>query len=113
MVKIESLSKENEFKRVFKAGDVFGNRVFVFYFLKNNKKENRLGIIVSKKVSKKAVVRNKVKRRIKEAYRHNEDSFTKGYDIILIAKGSIKDVPFSSLEKSLKHLFYKKNLMRP
>ncbi|AFA50287.1 ribonuclease P protein component [Acetobacterium woodii] len=112
-MKIKSLSKENEFKQVFKVGDVFGNRVLVFYFLKNEKKENRLGIIVSKKVSKKAVVRNKVKRRIKEAYRHNEDSFTKGYDIILIAKESIKDVPFSSLEKSLKHLFYKKNLMRP
>ncbi|PKM59613.1 MAG: ribonuclease P protein component, partial [Firmicutes bacterium HGW-Firmicutes-4] len=53
------------------------------------------------------------KRRIKEAYRLNEDSFSKGYDIILIAKESIKEVPYSSLEKSLKHLFYKKNLMRP
>lgn len=113
MVKINSLKKENEFKRVFKIGDVFGNKAFVIYYLKNEETENRLGIIVSKKVSKKAVVRNKIKRRIKEAYRHNEDSFSKGYDIILIAKESITQVPFSSLEKSLKHLFYKKNLMRP
>ncbi|KAF5072752.1 ribonuclease P protein component [Acetobacterium wieringae] len=113
MVKIKSLSKENEFKRVFKVGDVFGNKVFVIYYLKNEENFNRLGIIVSKKVSKKAVIRNKVKRRIKEAYRLNEDSFSKGYDIILIAKESIKEVPYSSLEKSLNHLFYKKNLMRP
>ena len=54
-MKIESLSKENEFKRVFKTGDVFGNKVFVIYYLKNEAQLNRLGIIVSKKVSKKAV----------------------------------------------------------
>ncbi|MBC3888475.1 ribonuclease P protein component [Acetobacterium paludosum] len=112
-MKISSLKKENEFKSVFQKGDVFGNKAFVIYYLKNDYKENRLGIIVSKKVSKRAVVRNKIKRRTKEAYRHNEDSFSKGYDIILIAKESIKLVPFSSLEKSLIHLFYKKNLMRP
>ena len=113
MVKINSLKKENEFKRVFQKGDVFGNKAFVFYYIKNNLGENRLGIIVSKKVSKRAVIRNKIKRRTKEAYRRNEDSFSKGYDIILIAKESITQVPFSSLEKSLIHLLYKKNLMRP
>jgi len=113
LVKINSLKKENEFKSVFQKGDVFGNKAFVIYYLKNDYKENRLGIIVSKKVSKRAVVRNKIKRRTKEAYRHNEDSFIKGYDIILIAKESITMVAFSSLEKSLNHLFYKKNLMRP
>jgi ribonuclease P protein component len=113
LIKIESLKKENDFKQVFNKGDVFGNKVFVMYYLKNGSEINRLGIIVSKKVSKKSVVRNKVKRRIKEAFCHNEHSFLKGYDIILIAKEAIIEVPFCSLEKSLKHLFYKKNLMRP
>ncbi|MBU4438971.1 MAG: ribonuclease P protein component, partial [Firmicutes bacterium] len=44
-MKIKSLSKENDFKRVFKVGDVFGNKVFVIYYIKNEKNTNRLGII--------------------------------------------------------------------
>lgn len=35
-------------KRVFKTGDVFGNKGFVIYYLKNEAQLNRLGIIVSK-----------------------------------------------------------------
>lgn len=111
-MKINSLKKQNEFNRVFTTGDVFGNKTFVMYYLKNMMETNRLGIVVSKKISKKAVVRNKIKRRIKEAYRLNEDSFLLGYDFIIIAKGSCAEEKYSHLEKSLKHLFYKKNLMR-
>lgn len=113
MVKINSLKKQNDFSRVFKTGEVFGNKTFVMYYLKNGSEANRLGIVVSKKVSKKAVVRNKIKRRIKEAYRLNEDSFAMGFDIIIIAKGSCEEEKYNHMEKSLKHLFYKKNLMRP
>jgi len=113
LAKINSLKKQNDFNRVFKTGEVFGNKTFVMYYLKNGSEANRLGIVVSKKVSKKAVVRNKIKRRIKEAYRLNEDSFVMGYDIIIIAKGSCQEEKYNHMEKSLKHLFYKKNLMRP
>ncbi|KNZ42557.1 ribonuclease P protein component [Acetobacterium bakii] len=112
MAKINSLKKQNDFNRVFKTGEVFGNKTFVMYYLKNGSEANRLGIVVSKKVSKKAVVRNKIKRRIKEAYRLNEDSFAMGFDIIIIAKGSCQEEKYNNMEKSLKHLFYKKNLMR-
>lgn len=112
LVKINSLKKQNDFNRVFKKGEVFGNKTFVIYYLKNSEEINRLGIIVSKKVSKKSVIRNKIRRRIKEAYRFNEDSFLTGYDLIIIAKGSSEEEKYSDLEKSLKHLFYKKHLMR-
>ena len=112
MVKINSLKKQNDFNQVFNKGEIFGNKTFVMYYLKNGTNTNRLGIIVSKKVSNCAVIRNKIKRRIKEAYSLNEDSFLKGFDLIIIAKGSSKDEKYSQLEKSLKHLFYKKNLLR-
>ncbi len=111
-MKINSLKKENDFKNVFNHGDVFGNRTFVMYFLKNKLEVNRIGIIVSKKISKKAVVRNKIRRQIKEAYRLNEEKITSGYDIILIAREAIKTIDYQKIEKSLMHLFYKKNLLR-
>lgn len=113
MEKFNSLKKQNDFDRVFKTGEVFGNKAFVMYYFKNNSEINRIGIIVSKKVSKKSVVRNKIRRRIKESYRLNQDFFKRGYDIIIIAKQPCKDEDYNHLEKSLKHLFYKKNLMRP
>ena len=111
-MKINSLKKENDFKKVFKQGQVFGNRTFVMYFLKNRSPVNRLGIIVSKKISKKAVVRNKIRRQIKEAYRLNEEKISHGYDVILIAREVIKTTDYHKIEKSLLHLFYKKNLLR-
>lgn len=111
-MKMNSLKKENDFKNVFKKGEVFGNRTFVMYFLKNTFEKNRIGIIVSKKISKKAVVRNKIRRQMKEAYRLNEKNILTGYDIILIARESIKKTDYQKIEKSLMHLFYKKNLLK-
>ena len=91
----KSLKKQNDFQNVFNRGNVFGNKVFAFYFVKNGIEENRIGIIVSKKVSKKAVVRNRLRRQIREAYRLNEEQFVSGYDFILIGKQSLLDAGYS------------------
>lgn len=112
MVKVNTLKKQTDFKRVFNNGKIFGNRNFILYYKKNDCVFNRLGIIVSKKISKKSVVRNKIRRRIKEAYRTNEYTFLQGYDLIIVAKNACVDESYSHMEKSLKHLFYKKNLLR-
>ncbi|WKY47750.1 ribonuclease P protein component [Eubacteriaceae bacterium ES3] len=111
-MKLTSLKKQNDFKNVFNKGSVFGNKAFAFYFLKNGLEENRIGIIVSKKISKKAVVRNRLRRQIREAYRLNQELFFNGYDIIIIGKQALLNTEYTEIEKSLKHLFYKKNLMR-
>ena len=52
----------------------------------------RLGLVVSKKVSKRAVDRNKLKRRLRETYRRNAHLFPPQSDILLIAKPSALDV---------------------
>ena len=112
LAKICTLKKQKDFKLVYQKGKVFGIRNLVMHYLKNGKDTNRLGIIVSKKVSNRAVVRNRIRRQLKEAYRLNENQFALGYDLVLIAKASCKDEKYPVIEKSLKHLFYKKNLMR-
>lgn len=112
MATICTLKKQKDFQNVYRKGKVFGNRHLVLYFIRNGKDTNRLGVIVSKKVSNRAVVRNKIRRQLKEAYRLNAEQFQSGYDIIVIAKAACKDEYFSVIEKSMKHLFYKKHLMR-
>lgn len=106
-----SLKKKTDFDNVYKKGKVFGNRNFTLRYLKNGKNANRLGIIVSKKVSKRAVKRNKLRRQIREAYRKIDTSVKPGYDLIITAKASCLDEAFSVLEKSIHHLFLKEGLI--
>ncbi|MDO4287632.1 MAG: ribonuclease P protein component [Eubacterium sp.] len=112
MAKIFTLKKQKDFQQLYQKGKVFGNRNLVIYYLKNGKDTNRLGIVVSKKISNRAVVRNKIRRQIKEAYRQNASGFSQGYDLILIAKASCKEAPYQVIEKSLGHLFYKQRLLK-
>jgi len=104
------LKKDSDFRKVYKHGKSFANRYLVMYILNNKSEYSRIGISVSKKVGK-AIIRNKVRRRIKEAYRLNIDENIKnGYDIIFIARVAIKDADYFDIEKSMKHLIRKSDM---
>ena len=100
----ERLRKDSDFRRVYKHGKSFANRYLVMY--------NRVGISVSKKVGK-AIVRNKVKRRIRESFRLDVDKKIKsGYDIVFIARVAISDMQYNEINKSMKHLVNKFKLFK-
>jgi ribonuclease P protein component len=67
---IYRLKKNAEFRVVYRKGKSFSNNLLVLYIYKNKKDFNRLGIVVSKKVGK-SVIRNRIKRLIKESFRLN------------------------------------------
>ena len=73
------------------------------YVLKNGTECNRLGISVSKKVGN-SIVRHRLKRLIKEAYRLQEDIFYSGLDIVVIARMSAKGISYTETESALLHL---------
>ena len=106
----QGLKKDADFRRVYRQGKSVANRLLVMYTLPNKSEKNRVGISVSKKVGKDNI-RNKARRRIKESYRLNIDGNIKsGYDIVFIARVSIKDVEYADIEKAMKHLVKKANL---
>ena len=106
----QGLKKDSDFRKVYKHGKSFANKYLVLYILNNKSENSRIGISVSKKVGK-AIIRNKVRRRIKEAYRVNIDENVKcGYDIVFIARVAIKDADYKDIEKSIKHLVKKSGL---
>ena len=72
----------------------------MLYARKNRNGINRVGITVSKKLGK-AVVRNRVRRRIREAYRLNEELFLPGWDIVIVARSRAVEVSFQKLTESL------------
>lgn len=61
------LKKKKDFEKVFKGGKSFKESFLFLKYILNSFQENRFGIIVSKKISKKSVIRNKIKRKIKAA----------------------------------------------
>lgn len=73
------------------------------YILENNSEKNRLGISVSKKVGN-SVVRHRITRLIRESYRLHEESFQRGYDFVVIARGLAKDRSFQEIESAFLHL---------
>lgn len=103
-----SLKKNQDFKLVYSRGKSYANRLLVIYYLPNEEDYNNLGLSVSKKVGN-SVVRNRVKRLIRESYRLNEEKIKKGYNIIIIARVKSNNVDFKSLEKALIHLLKKVN----
>jgi ribonuclease P protein component len=63
----------------------------------------RLGITASKKVGT-AVVRNRVKRRIRELWRLNKHEFSEGYDVVILARKTARDATFQALRSQVEEL---------
>ena len=105
------LRKNMEFKKVYTGGKNFWNRNLVLYIKKNNLEEPRLGITITKKVGN-AVVRNKIRRRIKEIYRLNLHKIKGGYDLIIIPKKNVVDISFKDLESALNHILKRSNMFK-
>ncbi|OFI05399.1 ribonuclease P protein component [Clostridium acetireducens DSM 10703] len=108
-MKFEKLKKNSHFRIVYKRGKSFSNRFLVLYIFRNKKDYNRLGISVSKKVGK-SVIRNRVKRLIKESYRLNNSDLKKGYDLVFIARNFVKNKNYNEVLSAMVDLFKKAGL---
>lgn len=100
MLKTETIKKNNEFRRLYARGKSRISPYLAIYVKHKKYGPLRLGITVSTKVGK-AVIRNRVRRRIREAYRLNEMSFVDSADIIIVARVRAATATYAQLEKSL------------
>ena len=82
-----SLNRNELFLQVYKKGKRTYHKNFTLHYLPNGSNRNRLGIKTGKKLAK-AVMRNRIKRLIKESYRLLEPDLLVGYDLIFVAKES-------------------------
>jgi len=76
----------------------------VVYCRRNGRAENRLGVTVSTKLGG-AVQRNRIRRRLKEIYRLNEEKLSAGYDIVIVARMRSRFAGYSEIESSVMALF--------
>ena len=96
----ESLKKSADFKRVYNGRKSRADRYIVMYVLGNGTCRNRLGISVSKKVGN-SVVRHRLTRLVREAYRLNEQLFKRGFDLVVVVRKAAPGIGYAGMEKSI------------
>ncbi len=95
-----AMNRNYQFRRMYRSADSRANAYLVLYYRKNRGMENHLGITVSKKVGT-AVVRNRVRRLIKENYRLYEKQIRQGYDVVIVARVRAEKADFWNIRSSL------------
>lgn len=105
----ERLRHKKDFDAVFRRGRSWNNKLLVLRTLPNDLANNRYGFVTSKRVGK-AVVRNRVRRRLREIVR---DSSLRqgGWDVVISAKSTTADATFRELKHALADLFRKSSLL--
>ncbi|MBE6940195.1 MAG: ribonuclease P protein component [Ruminococcaceae bacterium] len=103
--------KENyEFRRIYRKGKTAVGPGLVIYCQKNRQGLSRLGITVSTKLGK-AVVRNRVRRRIREIYRLNKPAMKPGWDVILVARMRAVTMEYRKLNQTYLRLLEQVGLL--
>ena len=108
----KSLKLNHLFRRLYQKGRSAANKYLVLYCRKNGSQENRIGLTVSAKLGH-AVVRNRVRRRLREIYRLHETQFQPGWDIVVVARSRAVDAPYKKLEGAYLSLADKLGLLIP
>ena len=110
----KSLKGSINFKRVLKQGKYVSGKNIAIYVRKNdlNGGINLLGICVSKKHGN-SVVRNKLKRWVREAYYSLENSLDKNYNIVILYRKGIEveKLSYNAVKDEITYLFTKNEMV--
>jgi ribonuclease P protein component len=107
------LKKEKDIRKVLKSRNKFSDgKTLVLKAEKNNLDCLRFAFTIGKKVSKKATVRNRIKRELSEISRKEIPQMKKGWDIIFIVLSGIQGKTSKEIKESLINLFKKAGLLK-
>ena len=105
----KSLKLNHIFRRLYSTSG-HANSYLVLYARKNHSATNRVGVTVSKKLGG-AVVRNRVRRRLREVYRLNESRFAPGWDIVVVARSRCIKGDFGKITEAYLSLAQKAGIL--
>ena len=97
------LVRRGDFDTVYRAGNRRSSSHFTVFFRTNDLPETRFGFSIKKALGK-AVVRNRIRRRIREIVRRHRQEIPAGWDIVIHPKGTIERVEFAALTTDLLRL---------
>jgi ribonuclease P protein component len=97
------LVRRGEFDAVYRAGKRRSSSYFTVFFRANQMPQSRFGFSIKKALGG-AVVRNRMRRRIREIVRCHRQEIPAGWDIIIHPKSAIARAPFAALTADLLRL---------
>lgn len=106
-----SLKLNHVFRRLYRKGGSYADRNLVLYCRKNGSRENRIGLTVGVKLGH-AVVRNRIRRRLREIYRLHEAQFLPGWDLVIVARARAVTASYQQLERSYLALAAEAGILR-
>ena len=128
--KNQRIKREAEFKKVMRKGKSYADRYLVMYILNGSSEINvvtssgkklpplaesrsaRLGLSIEKRVGK-AIIRNRIKRWMREVFRLHQSRLKERMEMILVARSSARElVDYSEMEKRILNLWRKARIFR-
>lgn len=111
MKRSDALRRKKEFRYTYRAGKSCGGKLLSLVYAKNRGSSVKIGFSVSKKIGN-AVVRNRVKRRMREAVTPMIPAIKGGMNLIFIAREAIVEAPFLEIRGSMLSQLRRAELLR-
>ena len=106
-----TLKQNSDFRRLYAKGRSSANRFLVLYCRRNGRGVNRMGYTVSSKLGG-AVVRNRVRRRLREIARLNMPELKTGWDVVVVARSRAVAASYAELDRAYRDACAALGLMR-
>lgn len=106
------LRENRRFQEVRRRGRSYRDRLLVMCVLPNGLTHSRFGFSVSRRIGK-AVLRNRVKRRLREAIRLRMDRIQPGWDMVFIARNPIRSADYHEIDAACARLLRRASLLQP
>jgi len=103
MKKNERIKKRIEFDEIIKTTKSSKNSFFVLHFKEKKEETSRFGIAVGTKIGN-AVIRNKLKRQIREIIQEEKNLFKKDLDYIIMVRKPCLDLTYKQMKEKLTQL---------
>lgn len=104
----------NSLRYVYSNGKAVRSQLFTVKYVRNtHRKHPRFSVVVSKKVIKSAVGRNRIRRRLYEYLRLHTEKLNDTYDIVIICTSAeLRTLPYAEIAEQLTQLFDKATLYK-
>jgi ribonuclease P protein component len=111
LAKENRIKKKKDFDKLFKKAKSIKTNNFILKILSNSLKKNRFGFIISQKVAKKAVKRNKIRRNLAVVAKKITNKIKSGTDIVVIALCGIIEKKQDEIEAEIKKVLEKNKII--
>lgn len=95
------LTTNRDFRRVQRLGSRMSSKHFYLYGVESELPFSRFGLTVSKKVDKRATVRNRIKRLLREVIRRSRLNLVGNWDIVIIARTGAQECSLVDVKKQI------------